>query len=130
MQYNMQNLELYFDNYNIYNLIKKIDKDYILYYNKKEKLFIIINSAKNNQICLKIDNIQSNIIKTLQKTLVENSSKLFKEIDENNEILTHKTINNIKERTIDSMTELIDFAKKTNSISQKDINKIKEGKYA
>jgi len=35
------------------NLITKIDKGYKLYFCEVKKIFIVVNSAKNNQICLK-----------------------------------------------------------------------------
>ena len=65
MRINNNYIELYKDNYNIYNLITKIDKNYQLVFNKKKKIFQIINIAKNNQICLIFNNFSLNILKIL-----------------------------------------------------------------
>ena len=56
--YNIENprFEKYFkeykDMFNNYNLITKINPNYKLYRNTKMGCFVILNSAKNNQICL------------------------------------------------------------------------------
>lgn len=121
--------EEYKDNFNIYNLITLIDKNYRLVFDKINKCFCIINIANNNEICLKFNKFSLNIIKTLQKTRVENSNKIFKEIDNFNEKLREKNITNSKILVNDSIKELTNYLKRTNSISQKDINAIIEGNY-
>ncbi len=122
-------LEPYKDMFNIYNLITFINKNYILCYHKKLKCFCIINSAKNNQICLKFNNFHQNILKLLEQTKIENSKKLFKFIDEHNQILEENNNKFAKEKLSSAIHNLYDYSKKTNQISNNDINKIIEGTY-
>ncbi len=96
MKINDKYFEIYNDNYNIRNLIKKINPSYELVWSKKDKLFNIINTANFNEICLIFNKISPNIIKSIQKSRIENSRKIFSEIEENNELLNQ---NNIKKIT-------------------------------
>ncbi len=130
MRENLKYAKLYKDNYNICNLIKKINRAYRLLFDEYNKLFIIINSANNNEICLKFKSISPEIIKILQKSKIENAKKIFDEIDSFNENLTQKNIKALKEKTIDSAYELTKFASRTNNITNESINKIIGGKYA
>lgn len=130
MKYVNKRYELYYDNFNYYNLITKIDRDYRLCFDNIEKLFIIINIAKNNQICLKFKSFSFNLIKSLQKTRVENSKFIFDEIDSNNNKIILDNHKVIKNKAIDSLHDLIKFSNRTNTISKTDINKIVEGKNA
>lgn len=121
---NFKNLVKYKDMYNIYNLITKIDSGYVLYYDHKEKLFIILNSAKNHQICLKTSVLSPNIIKSLQKSRVENFIKNVKNIDIENEKLEQKMIKGFKENLSLKMTETLNFTKRASKIFDSDIRKI------
>ena len=120
--------DYYKDNYNIYNLITKIDENYRLIFNKKEHDFCIINIAKNNQICLKFKSFSFNIIKTLSKTRVENSQKIFKEIENFNNNLELKNQNKLNIDLKDRIDNLYKFSKRVNSISSSEINQIIKGK--
>ena len=91
------------DNFNYYNLITKINPNYRLFFNQLTKSFEIINIAKNNEICMKFNNFSCNLLKILQKTKTENSTQLFKFIDEHNQKIINKNIqnqtNSIKDKT-------------------------------
>lgn len=125
--FNMNYLEPYYDTFNIYNLITKIDQGYRLFFNKKKKRFQIINTAKNNQICLNFDNFSLNILKVLQETRIENSKIIFENIDKFNNDLEEKYNKNLKNQLNDKFENLINYSKRTNHILKKDIQKILEG---
>ena len=125
--FNSKYFVLYKDNYNIYNLIKKIDRHYLLYFNTKDKSFYIVNSANNNQICLNFNNFSSNILKILQSTLIENSSKIFNFIEEHNNRLRENILKNNKLSLLDKLIETQKYSRRTNKFLKKDINKIIEG---
>lgn len=114
----------YKDMYNIYNLITKIDLNYRLYFDNKEKLFIIINTAKNNQICLKTANISPIVLKNLQKSRIENLNKIIKNIDIENNKMKEKNIKNFKENMTAKMVEMKNFTKRASNILDSDIKKI------
>lgn len=124
------NYVLYFDNFNYHNLIKKIDSGYRLMFDNIKKIFIIINIANNNEICLKFNSFSFDLIKTLQKTRIENAKEIFNEIDKYNEKLENNKICDIKNKTTSSAKDLIKFSKRTSNIKSTDINKIIEGKNA
>ena len=130
MKINTNRFEEYKDNFNIYNLITKIDKNYRLCFDKIKKQFSVINIAKNNHICLNFNNFSLNIIKLLQITRVENSQNLFNFIDENNLNVYEKNKQNCINSIADAMRSLNEFSKRTNSISKTDINKIIKDTYA
>ena len=119
-------IEPYKDMFNIYNLITEINKDYRLYFDKKNKCFFIINIANNFEICFKFNNFSLNILKELQRTQVSNSYKLFKSIDENNEKISENNEKNIKNNISSRIEDLKWFASRTNKILQSDIKKIIE----
>ncbi len=125
--FDLKNLEPYKDNFNIYNLITFIDENYKLFFDKKEKCFLIINTAKNYQICLKFNNYSLNILNKLQFSRIENSEKLFNYIDNYNAKLEDKNIKNSKQILSDSISNLINYSKRTTSISKSDIYKIIKG---
>ena len=126
----LKHLELYFDNYNISNLIKKIDTAYELYFDKKEKLFIILNTAKSNQICFKFKEISPSIINRLQSSRVENSKLIFNEIERHNSLLAKKREDECKQKLQDITNEFISCSNRLNHFSEKNKIQIKEGRYA
>lgn len=83
-------LEEYKDNFNYYNLITKINPNYRLYFNKKTKLFEIINIANFGEICLKFSSFSLKLLEILQKSSVCNSKIIFKKIENHNSNLTEK----------------------------------------
>lgn len=124
MKFNLNYCVLYKDNFNVSNLIKKINPQYKLYFNQKDKIYFIVNSAKNNEICLKFYNFNQNVLKILQSTKVENSHKLFKEIDNFNYLTELKNKNSIIENTSQKIIELNNFSKRVNHLSQTTLTKI------
>ena len=124
MKFNLNYCVLYNDNFNLSNLIKKINLQYKLYFNQKDKIYFIVNSAKNNEICLKFYNFNQNVLKILQSTKVENSHKLFKEIDNFNYLTELKNKNSIIENTSQKIIELNNFSKRVNHLSQTTLTKI------
>ena len=70
MRFNPKYCFEYKDNFNYYNLITKINSNYKLFFNAKDRCFIIVNSAKNNEICLNFDNFNQNVEKILNLSKV------------------------------------------------------------
>ena len=123
------NFEEYKDQFNIYNLITLIDKNYRLVFDRCNKIFCVINIAKNNQICLNFKDFNQNIIFLLQKSRIENSYKIFNELEIFNENLNKKLIKNQIQKTGDKLHELSKIYKRLNTISIK-TNKLAGDKYA
>ncbi len=95
----------YKDNYNIYNLITKINKGYRLVFSQKYKYFAIINSAKNNEICLKFNSFSLNIVEKLLNSRIERNKIIFREIEEFNDKIKEKNIDNFKQYMTDYIKE-------------------------
>ena len=112
--------------YNIYNLITKINKNYRLYYDKKHKCFLIINLANNYEVCLKFSSFSQNIIKILQKTQISNACRIFKEIEENNEVVFKQKEREIQNKVSNKIEEVNWLVSRKNKILKSDINKIIE----
>lgn len=129
MKLNFNQIKLYKDNYNIYNLIKKLNSVYTLFYDTKNLRFLIVDIEKN-EICLATQKLDSSILLKLQMTRVENSKKLFEKIELNNAKIEEQNINKIKQKTIDFATDYIKTSKRTNNISEIDLKKLTEGDYA
>lgn len=100
-------LEEYKDNFNYYNLITKINPNYRLYFNKKTKLFEIINIANFGEICLKFSSFSLNLLKILQNSSVCNSKKIFEEIENHNSKLTKKMQEDNKNLTLEKAKDTI-----------------------
>ena len=114
----------YRDMYNIYNLITKINKCYKLVFDKKDKLFIVINSAKNNEICYKTNIISAEILNILNKTRIENIQYIIKDIDKNNELILSKNQMKFKDDLMVKMKDILSFSKRVSDISNQTIKKI------
>lgn len=130
MKFTHKHIKPYFDNFNICNLIKKINKNYRLCFDTKNKNFLVLDISNNYQICLKTNRVDSRILFKLQQTSTSNSEHIFKEIEIHNEKLKQKILQDTKEKAIDSAVEISRYSKRTNLLTNREINKIKEGKYA
>lgn len=119
MNINFNYHTLYKDNFNLYNLIKKINPYYQLFFDKKHKTYLIINSAKNYEICLKFNNFNQSILKILNFSRVENSKQIYSFVDINNEKLVKANKEKITQNTINKFNEIKHYCKRTK------INKIK-----
>ncbi|MBQ8451565.1 MAG: hypothetical protein IJ538_02180 [Clostridia bacterium] len=113
MKLNSNEFVEYNDQFNYYNLITLIDKNYKLVFNYKKKLFMILNSANNNEICYTFSNFKVNLINILQKTRVEHSTKIFDEIENINNLVIEK---NIKNNTLSIKDKLNDLYKTSSRI--------------
>lgn len=83
-------IEPYQDMFNICNLIKKTDGRYRLYFDKKNKSFLIVNPSNNYEVCMEFKNFSEDILGTLQSTQVKNSVKIFENIEKHNAELSLK----------------------------------------
>ena len=126
MKVNFDKLKLYKDNYNIYNLITKINRGYRLYYCQDEKMFYVINIANHNEICMKFDSFNCNILKNLQISRIENANALFSEIDNNNLKIKNNLQKNCLNKFDNLLAELNSFCKRAGHVSSSQINKIIE----
>lgn len=121
---NKKNWQEYHDMFNLCHRIKLINKDYVLVFDNFNKLFIIINSANNNEICLKFTNFNINIENILLKTSVKNAKELFSEIENVNILKQDNALKKTKEEFSDKAKDLISYSARTDKISRNDINKI------
>ena len=121
---NKKNWQEYHDMFNLCHRIKLINKDYVLVYDNFNKLFIIINSANNNEICLNFTSFNINIENILLKTSVKNAKELFSEIENINTLKQDNALKKTKEEFSDKAKDLISYSARTDKISRNDINKI------
>ena len=124
MKFNFKYCFLYQDNFNIYNLIRKINADYRLYFNSKDKIYFIVNIAKNYEICFKFYNFNTNILKNLQYSKIENSLQIFREIDNFNLMTELKNKKSITDSTTLKIAEIANVSKRLNHLSSNTVNKI------
>ena len=113
MKFNLKYCFEYKDGFNYYNLITKINPNYKLFYNVKDKCFIIVNSAKNYEICLNFNNFNQNIEKILNLSKVENSKNIFYSIENHNNKLLKKLNEKIKYESIEQIKILKNYLSKT-----------------
>ena len=116
----------YRDMYNIHNLITKINKNYSLCFDKKNKCFLIMNFSNNEEICLMFKEFNFNIIERLQKTQISNAKNIFRKIDESNEKLFYQKEKQLKNNVYTRIEDLNWLSKRTNIILPSDIKKIVE----
>lgn len=130
MHLNSNQYEIYKDQFNIYNIITKIDKNYRLVFDKINKRFSIINIAKKCQICLNFDNFYQNIENFVKFTRVENSKKLFNFIDEENQKNSTNKHKKLINETSDKLLDLTKTLNKTHSNLDNKLKKLIEDNYA
>ena len=127
MKFNSNYCFPYKDNFNLYNLIKKINRHYALFINKINNSFIIVDTAKNCQICYKFDNFKRDLIKILEYTKIENANDIFNDIENNNkkvEELRKKQALDFSKNLIYEMNKYTN--RTTKNISMVHLNKIIE----
>lgn len=122
--------EDYYDMFDYFRLIKKINPFYKLCFDKKNKNFVVINTDKNNEVCLRFDSFNFNIYKRLLESRVENSKAIFETIEQHNEKLEENRKKESSNMLKTRMEELVNYSKRTNKITQNDIEKIIEVKNA
>lgn len=128
MKFNNMYCHEYKDNFNLFNLIKKINKNYRLFFDEKHRMFLIVNIAKNCEICLNFCNFKQNILKLLNFTRVENSKEIFNFIENNNKNLIELSLIKNSETAKNKMSEIQHYTKRTNSFNFKDIKNYIEEK--
>lgn len=124
MKFNNLYYKPYKDQFNLYNLIKKINAGYRLYFNNKDKVFIIFNIDNNFEQIKIFSSFSENILRDLRFSKICNLNNILKYIDESNENLklnNEKKINNISSFVSNEITTI---SSRSNSISQSDLNKI------
>lgn len=86
-------IEIKNDVYFILSRLKEIDENYQIFYNTRRKVFEVHNKAQiGDSYCLTVPYgvLDSRLIELVRKTRVENSKKLFEEIDKQNEQIENK----------------------------------------
>ena len=116
----------YKDIFNISNRIKTINKYYELYFNSLNKKFLIVNSAKNNEICLIFDNFNKDIENILKFSKVENSKNIFNFIENENEKNDFQFYDNLKNNISSRLFEFDHFVKRAPDLNHKNIKKYLE----
>lgn len=124
MKFNSLYFEPYKDLFNYYNLIKIINPNFRLYYNKKTKLFCIINIFNNFEICKTFQSFSENILQDLRFSKIENLNQILKNIEENNNSANIKKLQNTNYFVENSIKETLILTKRSTKIKSNDINKI------
>ena len=126
MKFNKMYCFKYKDNFNLSNRIKQINKNYELFFNAKDKTFIIVNNAKNYEICLNFNNFNQNIENLLKFTKVENSKNIFSFLENENKNLINKTTEAQKDLTKSKIKNINYFSKRTPDFNSQSLNKYLE----
>lgn len=124
MKFNNIHFREYKDQFNIYNLIKKINPNYRLYFNNKNKKFAIVNICNNFEICKEFDSFFGNILQDLRFSKVENSKLIFKNIDDFNQKLIKENQEKQLNQVCNFTKEISKISNRSNTITETDINKI------
>lgn len=124
MKFNKNYCKLYKDQFNYYNLMQKIKPSYRLFFNEKEKKFIVVNIDKNYEICKIFNGFLDNLIQDLRFSKIENYNKILNYIDNGNEKLSTKQAQNIKHLSEFAVGEVSKLSNRSNKLNQTDINKI------
>ena len=124
MKFNNKTFIPYKDQFNYYNLIKKINPSYRLYFDRKSKEYFIININRNFEMCAGFISFYENILHDLRFSKVENFSKILEFIEEENSKLANKNNekNYLKNKSI--LTNYQQISNRSSNINKKDINKI------
>ena len=86
-------IEIKNDVYFILSRLKEIDENYQIFYNTRRKVFEVHNKAQigdSYSLTVPYSVLDSRLIELVRKTRVENSKKLFEEIDKQNEQIENK----------------------------------------
>ena len=80
----------YRDLFGYYKIITKINPFYKLCFDKKAKDFVVINTDRNEEVCIRFDEFNFNLEKSLQESHVKNAEKIFEMVDEHNREVEQK----------------------------------------
>jgi len=87
-------LEEYKDMFGLYYRVKEIRPTYSLMFNRKTKMVELYDSNYSG-ICMAFKSpINANILNKINSTRMENSSKIFRKIDENNAKIEQNLLEN------------------------------------
>ncbi len=112
------------DMFNLYNVIQKINPGFRLYFNTKNKKYVIVNIYKNNEICKTFDTFLENIENNLRFSNITNYNYIIKYIEDFNQKINSKNkINSISKSNF-LAKELLKFSNHSKTINNSDINKI------
>lgn len=124
MKFNSIDYVLYKDQFNYYNLIRKINPNYRLFLNKKNKWFYIININNNFEQCYSFKKISDNFLHQLYFSQIHNFNKILNSIEESNSTLEENNKNNLYNKTSFTLNEIKKINNRSNNINTNDINKI------
>ena len=90
----MFKIEIENDVFNIIKRLKKIDKNYFVLYVHEKRLFEIHHKKQQNTYCLTLPykTLDKRTLDYVLKSRVENIKKIIKEMEENNQKLENKSI--------------------------------------
>ena len=117
------------DIYFIHSLIKQINANYELYYNKNKMRYEVHDTSKPllNSLCVTTKNYpDQRLIDKLQETRIENIENIIKNIEIHNNKLEFEKQNKIISLAKDQLTEVIKYAtqKPETTLSQASIRNI------
>ncbi len=95
-------IEIKNDVYFVLSRLQEIDKNYQIFYNTKRKVFEIHNKAQiggSYSLTVPYRVLDSRVVELVKKTRVENSKKIFAEIDAQNEKIDLKNQKEIYKQT-------------------------------
>lgn len=95
-------IEIKNDVYFVLSRLQEIDKNYRIYYNTKRKVFEIHNKAQlwgSYSLTVPYGVLDPRVVELVRKTRVENSKKIFAEIDAQNEKIELKNQKEIYKQT-------------------------------
>lgn len=124
MKFNSINFKPYKDQFNLYNLIKQINDGYRLYFDNKEKIFVIVNIYRNYEIIKTFKSFYENILHELRFSKIENLNQIIKYIDISNQELELKKESKLKNITSFISKEINQISNRSNTIRKSDLNKI------
>ena len=124
MKFNKLYFEIYKDLFGYHNEIKKINSGYRLYFNKKQKKFVIVNFYNNFEICATYNSISEINLYNLRFLKIENYEKIINSIDFHNQKLEDKYKQNRQNQMQNIIKEYKKLTLRSTSTNQTDINKI------
>lgn len=124
MKFNNLHFKPYKDLFNNYNKIKKINPGYKLYFNNKDKKFVIVNIYNNFEICKVFDTLFGNFEDDLRFSEIRNINQILQKIENDNFSLSQKfkIINSEKQAL--AMKNFSQISSRSTKIKQTDIDKI------
>ena len=124
MKFNTQTFIPYKDQFNYYNLIQKINPSYRLFFDRKKRLYKIVNIHKNNEICMSFSTFYRNILFNLRFSKIENCNKILSYIDSENDKIYNQNMNKLHQNISSVLNDFHQLNSRSKTINTHDINKI------